>query len=49
MVGCLGSEFKTFDDSTNRDLSIVGSKMLGDHNSFSSPLVSGMKRNQLVT
>ena len=39
------SEFKTFDDSTNRDLGIVGSKMLGDHNSFSSPLVSGMKRN----
>ena len=41
MVGCSGSEFDCYDDSTNRDKILVGSAMIGDYTSYSSPLVSG--------
>lgn len=41
MVGCSGSEFECYDDSTNRDKCLVGSAMIGDYTSYSSPLVSG--------
>lgn len=40
MVGCPGSEYETLEDSLVVERSVIGSKMIGEFNTYGSPLVS---------